>query len=519
MNKISRVFIILFLLLIYILGSYFSFTTGISHDQFHENYNVLLNIQTIKELVNFGNSALLSNYQDKYMGIGFSFISYPIQIFFTSLIKSFFSLPSIGVHYLIKNFIIFNIFYFSAYLIYLIFIDLIKNKFASFVAASLYLTYPVFFGHSLINPKDIPFSVVWLLCTFVSFKIVKSYLRKSFFYYKDIILLSFFTAYLVSVRFAGLLILVQYFFLFIILINTEKIDFIKFIKSEFNKIILFIIIFIFLIIFFYPSIWTNPLDLYSGIKFSTKFYNDVCTFVFGKCLKASNLPPTYIPIWLILKLPIIVLVGILYLFFNDKKILFNKINKIFLGTIICTIIFIYIFIILFNVRIYNEIRHLLFLINLFFIIGVASLFYLNKKIFFISSMCSVLFFVIEMVYIHPYQYSWFNSPSRFLDLQKNFEFDYWGVSNRNLYNYLNKNENLDRSTCVYGDGYIEIFLNDFTCKKHFAEASQAKRPFFAVQNARNNNRNLPDCLTLYEEKFRFLFYKKDLVVGKVIKCV
>jgi len=506
-------------MLIYILGAYFSLATGISHDQFHENQNVLLNIQGVKELFISGNSVTLSNYQDKYYGIGFSLFSYPFQIFFTTLFKSFFSLPSLGVHYLVKNFIIFNIFYFSSFLIYLIFLEIIKDKLASFFAVLLYLTYPIFFGHSLINPKDIPFSVVWLLCTFFSLKILKLYLKNNSFYYKDIILLSFFTAYLVSVRFAGFLILVQYFFLLILLINIEKINFIEFVNRELNKIILFFIIFSFSIIIFYPSLWTNPLDLYNGVKSTTKFYNDVCTFVFGKCLKASNLPATYIPTWLILKLPLTVLIGVLYLIFNDKKILFNKINKIFLGTIICTIIFIYIFIILFNVRIYNEIRHLLFLINLFFILGVVSLFYLNKKTFFILSVSSVLFFVIEMFYIHPYQYTWFNSPSRFLNLQKNFELDYWGVSNRNLYNYLEKNQNLDRSICVYGDHYIEIFLNDFTCKKHFAEATQAKRPFFAVQNARNNNRNLPDCLTLYEEKFRFLFYKKDLVVGKVIKCV
>jgi len=397
-------------------------------------------------------------------------------------------------------------------------LDILNNKNASFIASLLYLTYPVFFGHSLVNPKDIPFLVGWVICSFVSFRIAKNYLKEKSFSFKKIFLLSFFTAFLISIRFAGFLILAQYLFLLLILLNVEKIKFNEFVKKEIKKISFFVINIFFFTFILYPSIWSNPFDLYNGIVSSTKFYNDVCTYTFGKCIKASNLSASYIPIWLLLKLPIIVLIGVPYFIFNEKKILHNKVNKLYLGTFILTAIFIYIFIIVFKVRIYNEIRHLLFFLNLILIPGIISIFYLSKNFFFILSIGSIAVFIAEIIYIHPYQYSWFNLPSRVINLQKNFQIDYWGVSNRNLYTYFKKNFETHKSSCVYGDHYIEIFLNEFDCKKNFSELNTAQKPFFIVQNLRYTYKSFPDCKLLYEEKFRLFFYSQDLIAGKIVMC-
>jgi len=71
---------------------------------------------------------------------------------------------------------------------------------------------------------------------------------------------------------------------------------------------------------------------------------------------------------------------------------------------------------------------------------------------------------------------------------------------------------------VYGDHYIEIFLNEFDCKKNFSELNNAQKPFFIVQNLRYTYKSFPDCKLLYEEKFRLFFYNQDLIAGKIVMC-
>ena len=58
----------------------------------------------------------------------------------------------------------------------------------------------------------------------------------------------------------------------------------------------------------------------------SKYYHDVCTLTLGKCMPAKNLDPIYIPIWLSVKLPLIILLGLILLPFVEKKIFINKKN-------------------------------------------------------------------------------------------------------------------------------------------------------------------------------------------------
>ena len=60
----------------------------------------------------------------------------------------------------------------------------------------------------------------------------------------------------------------------------------------------------------------------------------VCTTTFGECMKAQNLPSSYVPLWLLVKLPIIILLGFLILPLIDKKIFSNELHSINLGSLI-----------------------------------------------------------------------------------------------------------------------------------------------------------------------------------------
>ena len=97
---------------------------------------------------------------------------------------------------------------------------------------------------------------------------------------------------------------------------------------------------------------------------------------------AKNLPPTYIPIWLSVKLPFIILLGIFLLPFTEKKIFIDNKKNIFFGTILSVSILIPLILIFRNVTLYDELRHIMFLIPLLFILGIVSLYIFSKKIFF-----------------------------------------------------------------------------------------------------------------------------------------
>ena len=49
---------------------------------------------------------------------------------------------------------------------------------------------------------------------------------------------------------------------------------------------------------------------------------------FGKCMKAVNLPSSYIFLWLVFKLPILTLLGAAVLIFSEKKIFIDSNQKI-----------------------------------------------------------------------------------------------------------------------------------------------------------------------------------------------
>ena len=80
----------------------------------------------------------------------------------------------------------------------------------------------------------------------------------------------------------------------------------------------------------------------------------------------------------------------------------------------------------------------MFLIPFIFLVGLYNIFIFNKKIFYIASTIMVFFFIFENISLKKYQYTWLNSFAKFTNIQKNFEVDYMGISNKNLQNKINE---------------------------------------------------------------------------------
>ena len=526
MLSIRNILLITLFAFYFVIGAYLSVTNGISHDQYHEQLNWKINFDAIKGLLNNDNRyQYLLNYKDKYHGIGFHYFSQPIQLLTHSLIGKINHVNFEYAHYLSRHLAVFFIFNISGIFFYLLSLKISNNKNFSLLTTTIFLLYPYLFGHAQVNGKDIPFLSVWLICTYYLFTIIDSFYDNKKITIINTILISFFTAFLVSIRITGVLILLEYLIATIILINLRNIDIFKFIKKNIFFLMSFTTCLILFIYILNPIFWLDPLEFFKSINWMGKYYHDICTLTLGECMPALNLSPSYYFIWFFFKLPILVLLGLCIYPLIEKKIFNNGLKTVYYGTFVLSSIFILFIFIFKKVALYDEIRHIMFLIPFIFLVSFYNIFIFNKKIFYFFSILLIFFFISENILLKKYQYTWLNSFAKLKDIGKNFEIDYLGISNKNIQNEIlvySKKNNIDKDICIYGNTYAPAFLEKFyfSCFKSYSGLDAEKiRPFFAYQNVRNLKRSDPkDCSLIHSEYYNYTFSRQKIIVGKLWFC-
>ena len=208
--------------------------------------------------------------------------------------------------------------------------------------------------------------------------------------------------------------------------------------------------------------------------------------------------------------------------FTEKRIFTNKNKNFIFGTILSTALLIPILLILSNTNLYDEIRHLIFLVPFYLIIGLVSLYVFSKKLFYLIGVLTLSIFIYENIKIHPYQYVWFNLPSRYIDLTKQFELDYQGLSGKEIAKKIP--ELSKEKTCILVSPIhsVKPFLKEenFNCFDiwQFVDAGY-KRPFLAIQHVRNIKKGMPyNCKVVHETGFNLLLHKKRFITGKLLNC-
>lgn len=385
-----------FLFFFILVGVFFSLKVGITHDEQYDlyvwqaNQNVIINTLLGKNL----DTSFLSGGSEFY-GSGFHLFSYPIE----NLIKFFSILPDQYDNetktLLSKHASVFIFFAFSGIIFREILKILTKDTLSSNLGSIFYLLSPYLLGHSFFNVKDIPFLTIWLMCTYLFIKIENNFYKNNVILTKHLFLLSFFTAYLFSIRISGVLIFVQYLIFFLILYNSINFNLTVFFKKFYKKIIFFSLLFLIFFFLLQPSYWQKPFQFIDAIQFMSKHQQTVCTLTLGECMPAQNLPATYIPIWLFFKLPIIVLLGLSLYPLIEKKFKKNSFELIIINSLTISSLSMIVLMIIFNVNLYDEIRQIMFLIPLFMIVSFLLLLNFFKKIFFIISLIFYDFFYIS----------------------------------------------------------------------------------------------------------------------------
>ena len=164
----------------------------------------------------------------------------------------------------------------------------------------------------------------------------------------------------------------------------------------------------------------------------------------------------------------------------------------------------------------------MFLMPLIFIVSLVSLFNFSKKIFYVFGPLTLCLFLIENIKINPYQYVWFNLPSRIIDLSNKFELDYQGLSGREISKHLETFDN--QNYCILANPIhgVQPFLNStkFNCYDIWQKIdTNFTRPFLAVQTVRNIKKSMPyKCKSIYETNFKLLFHSKKFTTGKLLIC-
>ena len=141
-----------------------------------------------------------------------------------------------------------------------------------------------------------------------------------------------------------------------------------------------------------PVFWLNPLELVNSIVWMSQYFNNICTLTLGDCMSSLSLPSSYYFIWLFFKLPIIIIFGLILFPIVEKKIFKNSLISIYYGTLLFSSLFIIFLFILLKVNIYDEIRHIMFILPLLILVGLSNLYFFNKKISYFLTVITSLFF-------------------------------------------------------------------------------------------------------------------------------
>lgn len=519
---IKKNYFYLFLFIYFLIGVYLSLNVGITHDEAHSYWVWELNRNKIYNiLINSNHDVSYLETYHGYYGAGFYLVSTPLEFFFTKLLNIA-NISQEGNNLLLKHPTVFIFFIISGIYFKKIIYFLTDSKLFANFSTILFLTYPYLIGHSLFNIKDIPVMSIWLVCTYFYIRILNDFFFKSKVIKKKLIILSLLTAYLLSLRISGLLIFIEYLIFLLFYVTVFKINFFIFLRKNLYNILIFFTLFLVATYIFYPSFWSNPFKFIESFLFMSQHIQTVCTVTLGRCMEAQNLPSSYLFIWLFFKLPILILVGLFLFPFVEKKLFSQQKNVLIIGSLLTTVLSIILLFIFFDVNLYDELRQVLFLIPLIFIISLTLLFNFSKKISFFSLVLFIIFFVFQNFKIFPYNYLWLNNLNIFTNVQENFELDYWGVSTKNIAKFLN-DEKINKDICIISNRNegIKYFMDKQSrCFKPFSDLHKKNaRPFYVVLMERALNKGAPNkCKIIFSEKININFSKEKLVLAKLLKC-
>ena len=436
------IFFIIFIIQILIYGDYgLSWDEGFSRLNGIVSFNYIIDKINILESLKYEDAPNLNEYIDNEYGVFFELINIILEkIFDLNDSKDIF----LSRHLL--NSLIFLIagiyFYYTLNQFY--------NKSISVLGFLIFFIHPRIFAQSFYNSKDIIFLSFFCIS---SFYFLKYFITKNI---KFLFILCFFISITIGTRVMGLIIPLLFIFFFI-MENLES--------NKYKNIYLlapFLILTIGLTILFWPFLWENPLNILLSIKSMSSYALDGLVYFEDNYYPGKFLPWYYLPKIIIITSPLLYLILFIYGFLIITKNLYknllnlknnnlwNNFEELYCFYSIIIIFSTIIIITELNSTIYNGWRQIYFIYPSIIFICVYGLNKLLKFKNYKNPIFILLF--IGIIYIigwnyqnHPHQYVYYNLLINKKNI-RNYELDYWGVSNLEILkkiseieNYKNKN--------------------------------------------------------------------------------
>lgn len=321
----------------------------------------------------------------------------------------------------------------------------------AFFALAFMALSPRIFGHSMNNPKDIPFAAAYVFTLLYMVRFMKQLPRPGS---KTIILLTLGIAAAINVRVGGIL-LIAYFGLFTILtyflkpnLRSQLTDFAK--TGRMIGTGLFVAIGGFFAgMIFWPyarqAPFSNP---FTALSEMSNFSTSIRMLFEGNHMWSDELPWYYIPKWILISAPIFTLIGIV-LFLIMLGLRFRKTDYWPLLLVAFTAIFPVTYAVLKGSSLYDGMRHFLFIYPVIAALaawGWGTVIATGKSAgikYGVSAALVVLMALptIWMVKNHPYQYTYFNELAGGTDAAyARYETDYWMVSMKPMVEWLIEND-------------------------------------------------------------------------------
>lgn len=454
-KKINIVGICLFFLIYFLIGLCIFKDYGISTDEPFERSTMYINMNYIMTQLGRGSTDVpaLETYEDKYYGMA---LQMPTAIFELGD-RGF---PFIYTCRHLYTFII-------CFIGYLSFFWLCKKIFSSNMMGLLGVTmialYPRFFAEQFYNIKDLVFVSVFMIAMWATERLITNK-----FSWKWVILFTVISAFATNVRIFGMIIMafaIGYLWIACIL---ERVYQTKVYDLTWKRALLIsaamLVLYMALWIILLPGAWENP--IHSMMEMFTDFsdYDWQGKIVFmGKVIEDNQLPWYYIPVWLLVSLPIwyiicflatggIVACNAVSLIKKKKNLLLNVFfeNK-FLTWCAALFLIPWVGIVAINATMYNAWRHCYFLlppIVMFILYGVDFVRKRGKKGYQIAFAFLIIIGIASQVkwicVNHPYEMVYFNEIGR--KHAADFDRDYWHLAELQAYQYIAENDSGEKIT-------------------------------------------------------------------------
>ena len=434
-------------------GMYASLKVGISWDEEVEFKTYSLNLEVFKGLIH-GDSTpyqALALYHDRYYGVGFHWLSHG----FGNLLSLFNLRPlefsELGSRLLWAHVINYLAFIASGILFRQSLLIITSDRVIASLGMLVYLLWPYLLGHAMMNVKDIPFTLAWMACTFQSLRILRPPIKPPTVF--QFLILGLLTGWLISIRVSGVLIFIQYVFfaLFLIALVKDELHLYQAIKKIAILGITFLVSAAVCLYILYPILWYQPLEIFNAIAYMGSHPWMGNTLTAGEFIEPKTRLIHYLILWLVVKLPAIMLLGIfllpyaLYVGMKSRKLFQSSVMVIALFSvmaILCSLIYK-------RVALYNELRQILFIEPLLLLAAIISLYIISRKFTIVALGVTAALMVIDNFSLYPYQYSYINEIARYSQIGKKYETDYFGLSVANTARWLNRSGINGSSQCLY----------------------------------------------------------------------